>query len=212
MKFSRRQILENHLRLAEREAAYRRHGYDSRRAIRFVLSHLRPAPARVLEIGTGKGRFLTALARRSVRVVTVDPDAAEQRFARLNAAYAGVGRRIRFVVADGADLPFADASFDAVVSMNALHHIRNLDGVLDEVVRVLRPGGLVLLADFDAAGFRIFDRLHREEGRTHERFRYRWPHVLARLRAAGLAARILAAAHTRLAITGPPGRARRRGA
>lgn len=209
MKFSRTQMLENHRRLAEREAAYRRLGYDSRRAIRFVLSHLRPAHGRVLEIGTGKGRFLVALARRSARVVTVDPDAAEQRLARLNAAHEGVGRRIRFVVADGADLPFVDASFDAVVSLNALHHIRNLDGVLGEIVRVLRPGGRVLLADFDAAGFRLFDRLHRAEGRTHERFRYRWPHLLARLRAAGLTVRIRAAEHTRMAIAGPPGRARR---
>jgi SAM-dependent methyltransferase len=40
---------------------------------------------------------------------------------------------------DAADLSFRDRSFDAVVSMHALHHIRDLDGVLNELVRVLRP-------------------------------------------------------------------------
>ena len=177
MRFSCKQIMENDARLKERDRLYRRHGYDSRKAARFVLACARPLAGRVLEIGTGKGRFLVELARRTTNVVTVDPDAAEQRFARLNAAHAGVTSNIRFVVADGAHLPFADASFDAVVSMNALHHIRDLKGVLDEVLRVVKPGGKIVLADFDANGFRLFDRIHEAEGRIHERVRYDWGHV-----------------------------------
>lgn len=182
MKFSRKQIVENHRRLGVRDRLYRRHGYDSLKAARFVLKHAGPLSGRVLEIGTGKGRFLVQLARKVSRVVTVDPDAAEQRFARMNAAHAGLSRRIRFVVADGADLPFADASFDAVVSLNALHHIRNLDGVLDEILRVVKPTGTIVLADFDARGFRIFNRIHESEGRVHERVRYSWRSVIRLLR------------------------------
>ena len=141
MRFTHKQILENHARLEERNAVYRRYGYNSLKAVRLVLACARPLAGRVLEIGTGKGRFLVELARRIPRVVTVDRDAALQRAARLSAAHAGLGRKIRFVTADAADLPFADASFDAVVSMNALHHIRNPAAVLDEILRVVKPGG-----------------------------------------------------------------------
>ncbi|MBP7831264.1 MAG: class I SAM-dependent methyltransferase [Kiritimatiellae bacterium] len=183
MRFSRKQIMENDARLKERDRLYRRHGYDSRKAARFVLACAGPLAGRILEIGTGKGRFLVELARRRSNVVTVDPDAAEQRFARLNAAHAGVTSNIRFVVADGAHLPFADVSFDAVVSMNALHHIRDLNGVLDEVLRVVKPGGKIVLADFDANGFRLFDRIHRQEQRTHERRRYYFKNLVTFLAA-----------------------------
>ena len=178
MRFSRKQILENHVLLEERNAVYRRHGYDSVKAARFVLACARPLSGRVLEIGTGKGRFLVELAKRVPRVVTVDPDAAEQRFARLTAAHAGLSQRIRFVVADGADLPFADASFDAVLSMNALHHIRDLNSVLDEILRVVKPDGKIVLADFDAHGFLIFDRIHRQERRIHVRTEYDFKHIV----------------------------------
>ncbi len=189
MKLSPGALRENQARLRQRDRLYRRHGYDSDRAARFVLKCAGPLGRRVLEVGTGKGRFLVTLARRVPRVVTVDPDAAEQRFARLNAAHARLGRRIRFVAADGADLPFADASFDAVVSMNALHHIRRINAVLDEMARVVRPGGKIVLADFDARGFRIFDRIHAAEGRVHERHAYSWVPIAARLRRAGFRVR-----------------------
>jgi ubiquinone/menaquinone biosynthesis C-methylase UbiE len=200
MRFGRKQIAENHRRLEERDRLYRLHGYDSLKAVRFVLRHAGSLTGRVLEIGTGKGRFLVQLAGRATRVVTIDPDAREQRFARMNAAHAGVTRRVRFCVADGAALPFADASFDAVASMNALHHIRCLRGVLDEILRVIKPGGKIVLADFDASGFRIFDRIHRQEGRTHEQFPYSWHDIIARLRKAGLPARSQRGEHTALVV------------
>ena len=189
MRCSRKQLIENQKRLRERDRLYRRHGYDSGKAARFVLKQAGRFSGRVLEIGTGKGRFLVALARRASRITTIDPDAVEQHFARLNAAYAGVARRIRFVVADGAALPFAKGSFDLIVSMNALHHIRNLNGVLDEILRVIKPDGRIVLSDFDESGFRIFDRIHAAEGRTHERVRYSWRSLVARLRRRKLSVR-----------------------
>ena len=203
MRFSRKQIIENHRRLKERDSLYRRYGYDGLRAARFVLRHARPLPGCVLEIGTGKGRFLAQLAKRLTRVVTVDSNAEEQCFARMNATHAGLSRRIRFVVADGAALPFANASFDAVVSLNTLHHIRDLNGVLDEILRVVKPAGKIVLADFNATGFRIFDRIHRQEGRTHERVPYKWPHIVARLRNTGYHVHFLRGHNTALVVCTP---------
>ena len=172
MKHNRRRMLENDARLQERDRLYRQNGYDSSESGRYVLKCAGRLSGRVLEIGTGTGRFLVQLARKVSRVVTVDPNAAEQKFAKLNTAHKRVRHKIRFVVADGADLPFADASFDAVVSVNALHHIRNLRGVLREVLRVIKPNGKIVLSDFNAHGFRIMDRIHRAEGRTHEHVKY----------------------------------------
>jgi SAM-dependent methyltransferase len=190
MHFSQREVRRNLRQLAQRERTYRAHGYDLRAALRFVLTQACPLPRRVLEIGTGKGRFLVGLARRVDRIVTVDPDAGEQTVARAYAAHANVGHRIRFLTADGARLPFADGSFAAVASFNALHHFRDLDRVLDEILRVTAPGGTIVLADLDSVGFRIFRRILRAENREHERIPYRWPHVSARLRVAGYRVRI----------------------
>jgi ubiquinone/menaquinone biosynthesis C-methylase UbiE len=59
------------------------------------------------------------------------------------AANAGVADRVEFRVGDVASLPFADASFDAVVSTFSLHHWPDPAKSLEEIYRVLRPGGVV---------------------------------------------------------------------
>ncbi len=190
MKFAMRDLKDNFRKLTDREQVYLKNGYNSRRAISFVLAHTGRLSGRTLDVGTGKGRFLIRLARRANRVVTIDSNPAEQRFARMNASLHGVAGRIRFVIADAAALPFPDHSFDTVVSMNCLHHLRDLEAVLAEITRVIRPGGRIVLADLDANGFRLFDRMHRREGRPHERFAYRWPQVAALLRRAGCVVRL----------------------
>lgn len=185
MRLSKREIAENHQRLLEREAVYKSYGYDSAKSIAFVLSKARPLSGRILEIGTGKGRFLTALLQKARHVTTVDLDRAEQRFARLNMAYAGCTRKARFVHADAAHLSFRSNHFDAVVSFNALHHLEDWKSVLEEALRVLKPTGKLVLADFNERGFRIFDNLHHAEGRTHQRFPYRPAEIVRFLREHG---------------------------
>ena len=185
MRLSKREIAENHSRLLEREAFYKTQGYNSARAVAFVLSKTLPLSGRILEIGTGKGRFLAALLKKVRRVTTVDLDPAEQRFARLNVAFEGLSRKARFIHADAARLPFDPGRFDAVVSLNALHHLENWKSVLAEALRVLKPQGKLVLADFSRDGFRIFDRLHRMEGRVHQRFPYRASDILRFLRKHG---------------------------
>jgi ubiquinone/menaquinone biosynthesis C-methylase UbiE len=180
-----RDILENHEKLLEREAFYKRHGYDSAKAIAFVLSKTLPLPGRILEIGTGKGRFLAALLKKVRRVTSVDLDPAEQRFARLNVAFEGMSRKARFIHADAARLPFARGRFDAVVSLNALHHLEDWEAVLEEALRVLKPTGKLVLADFNGKGFRVFDLIHRKEGRVHQRFPYRAADIQRFLRKRG---------------------------
>jgi ubiquinone/menaquinone biosynthesis C-methylase UbiE len=68
-----------------------------------------------------------------------------------NAAAEGVPERVEVHNADMRELPFADASFDAVVASLSIHNIYSVEGrgeALREIVRVLRPGGKVALMDF----------------------------------------------------------------
>jgi ubiquinone/menaquinone biosynthesis C-methylase UbiE len=161
----------NQQAMQQREALFRRFGYDSAASLEFVLAHALPLPGHVLEIGTGKGRFLAALAQHAERVTTLDVDAAQQRAARLHVRQTHAGRRIRFVVGDAGHLPWPDASFDTVASLNTFHHLAHPLRVFQEMLRVLKPGGKLVLGDFSPRGFQIFDRIHRAEGGTHPRLK-----------------------------------------
>ena len=190
MRFSQKALAENHARLIERDAVYRRWGYDTDENVKFVLSKALPLKGRILEIGTGKGRFLVALLKKVPRVTTVDLDLAEQRFARLNVAFEGLSRKARFIHADAAHLPFANNRFDAMVSLNAMHHLDDWKAVLEEALRVLKPTGRLVLADFNAKGFRVFDRIHHVEGRVHQRLPYRVADIQRFLRKRGWGVRM----------------------
>ena len=184
------EALANRQEILKREARLRRFGYDSPAAIQFVLAQALPLGGAVLEIGTGKGRFLVELARHVAAVTTIDIAAEEQQCAQLNARYAGVEEKTQFVVQDAVRLPWPDAMFDAAVTMNAVHHIAHFEQVLEEMVRVVKPGGKVVLADFSPRGFQIIAREHRAEGKTHPHERYDFRELQRWLRERGLVTRL----------------------
>jgi SAM-dependent methyltransferase len=108
---------------------------------------------RVLEVGCGPGHLSIRLVReRGLDVTGVDLDPQMIDIARSNASSAGSGETVAptFVVGDAADLPFADESFDLVVSTLSMHHWSDLTAGLAEIGRVLRPGGRVLIWDLRA--------------------------------------------------------------
>jgi ubiquinone/menaquinone biosynthesis C-methylase UbiE len=184
-QISRQEALDNHARLAQRDAVFRRYGYDTERGMAFVLAQALPLPGRILEIGTGKGRFLTALLSHVSRVTTIDIDPVEQRYARLNVAYEKPPGRARFMIANAANLPWPDRSFDSVVSVDALHHMANIPRVISEVLRVVRPAGKIVLADFNRRGLSIMAGIHRHEGRIHERISYCFKDIVKRFAVCG---------------------------
>jgi ubiquinone/menaquinone biosynthesis C-methylase UbiE len=184
------ETLANQQQILKREARLRRFGYDSPTAVQFVLAQALPLSGAVLEVGTGKGRFLVELARHVAAVTTMDIAAEEQQCARLNARYAGVEEKIRFVLQDAARLPWPDATFDAAVTMNAMHHIAHFEQVLEEMLRVVKPGGKIVLADFSRRGFQIIAREHRAEGKTHPHEHYDFRELQRWLRERGLATRL----------------------
>jgi ubiquinone/menaquinone biosynthesis C-methylase UbiE len=108
-----------------------------------------------------------ALARTGLDVVSIDPDSREQELAALLAKEEGLAGRIRFLCGDAASLPFPEDHFGCAALMDVLHHLDDAPSVLEEIARVMKSRGIMILADFSKQGFEMLDRIHREEGREH---------------------------------------------
>jgi SAM-dependent methyltransferase len=104
----------------------------------FVRGALPPPPARVLEVGAGNGELATTLREAGYDVVAIDP------------------------AADGApgvdpvaliDVAADDASFDAAVAVVSLHHVEPLAESVARLAALVRPGGTLVVDEFDVARF-----------------------------------------------------------
>jgi ubiquinone/menaquinone biosynthesis C-methylase UbiE len=102
------------------------------------------AHGRVLEIGAGTG-LNAAHYPHDVDLTLSEPD--EAMAAKLRSRLAALGLRAEVVLAGAEALPFADASFDTVVSTLVLCTVPDQDVALQEVARVLRPGGQLLFME-----------------------------------------------------------------
>ena len=109
----------------------------------FLLPHLRPG-MRVLDAGCGPGLLSSRLAEAvdpgELHGIDIEPSQVEQ--SRIIAAEHGRDNA-HFAVADAADLPFDDASFDVVHLSGLLLFVPDTAQVLSEVKRVLKPGGMI---------------------------------------------------------------------
>ena len=95
----------------------------------FVTEQLPSAPARVLEVGCGRGDLARAVAESGYEVVAIDPHAPAGELFRATSLEEFAGPE----------------PFDAVVASLALHHVADLPGALDKIVSLLRPTGSLIV-------------------------------------------------------------------
>jgi ubiquinone/menaquinone biosynthesis C-methylase UbiE len=106
--------------------------------------------ARVLDVATGAGALLSIALKEGADAIGIDFSPGMVRVAQERAAVIRPGNRA--LVMDGQALDFADASFDAVFSMFGVFMFPDPIAGFAEIARVLRPGGLAVIAVWENAG------------------------------------------------------------
>lgn len=162
---------------------------------RRVFAAVRAQPGiRILDVGCGLGSdalALAALVGPQGRVVGIDP--SETLLVEARASVGSDVLPVEFVQGDATALPFPDASFDGAYAIRVFQHLAAPEVAFSEMVRVLRPGGRLAIADPDHETT-VFDVSEREIARlflTWRAFTIRngWiaRHIAALARAHGLA-------------------------
>src|SRR5581483_8381307 len=103
----------------------------------YVRANLPAAPARVLEVGAGDGELARALGNAGYDVLAIDPEPG--------------GADVRALSLHELDEPAA--SFDAAVAITSLHHIEPLEASVAHLAQLLKPGGMLVVDEFDVAAF-----------------------------------------------------------
>lgn len=169
-------------------AAHRYEQSEEWKSIRMLLP---AAPGLALDIGAGRGIASYALAKAGWDVVAVEPDPSDLVGAgAIRSLSEEAPLSIRIVEQFGEKLPLEAASFDLVFARQSLHHARDLEALVKEAFRVLKPGGTfvavrehVVNSEKDLPAF--FDRhpLHHKYGGENA---YRLTRYVSALRQAGL--------------------------
>ena len=129
-----------------------RTGYfgDAVRDAAIARAYLRPEMV-VADVGSGTGFMAAGLAPLVAKVYAVDGSAAMLEVGRQNVGGQNLGglSNVEQRLANGATLPFDDASLDAVFANMSLHHCPDPNAAVAEMVRVLKPGGRLVITDLD---------------------------------------------------------------
>ena len=132
------------------QATVRQHGRrTAEEAAAFVLPELK-AGMRLLDVGCGPGSITRGLAARLAPGEVIGIDLSEDTLAsaREEALERGV-TNVRYQVASVYELPFEEAAFDVVFAHQVLQHLREPSAAIREMLRVLRPGGIIAARDVD---------------------------------------------------------------
>jgi SAM-dependent methyltransferase len=137
---------------------------------RFVVAALRSlrglgpggSPPRVLDVGCGEADLHGVLHPLCSVLSGCDVNAGDVQRARRTASGA---RQDQYRIADGAELPWDNEVFDVVLCLETVEHVADVDGLLAEAARVLRPGGALVLTCPNVNFPITYDPLHWLAGR-----------------------------------------------
>jgi D-aspartate ligase len=121
------------------------HRYRQALALRWADRLGLPEGTPVLEVGSGAALTSILLAERGLQVQAIDPAPSMLALTRQHAAHAGVGSRVHVTRGDVHALPYADATFCLVLALGVVPWLHSASIAVQEMARVLRPGGYLLL-------------------------------------------------------------------
>ena len=130
-------------------------------AARYLFAQRFAEHRRILDVACGSGYGLPLLAHAGHAVVGADAD-----FEALRTARACAGARV--VRSDACRLPFGDASWDVVTSFETIEHLQDRRAFVDEIRRVLVPGGVCVMSTPNANYTRPVDGVPRNPFHVHE--------------------------------------------
>jgi demethylmenaquinone methyltransferase/2-methoxy-6-polyprenyl-1,4-benzoquinol methylase len=115
-----------------------------------MIDHLVPSsPTQVLDVACGTAGVSLQLAERTkASIIGIDITEDMLRQGKDNVDRAGMNGRIQLVVGRGQQMPFADAQFDALTFTYLLRYVDDPQSTLDELARVIRPGGIAASLEF----------------------------------------------------------------
>lgn len=131
------------------------------RRVEMLLGGLRPG-AKVLEVGCGIGLLTEEMAKRGVKVCSLDISQELLRKARGRSG----NREVAFLRSSAYELAFADSVFDNIIGMSVLHHL-DVDSALKEFRRVLKKGGRMAFSEPNMLNPHIFCERHFFRERFH---------------------------------------------
>jgi len=133
--------------------------------------------AKILDVGTGNGNFIKMIQSMTdefEEIIGIDELDIAIETSKKNFD----DERIKFIKMDAFDMDFEDGYFDVVCLSNSLHHLSNINGMLKEMARVLKPNGYLLVNEMKSDGLNARQKGHmkihhfaaeidREVGATH---------------------------------------------
>ena len=166
LKIDKNTAKENVLAYSKEVERYASFGFDRMKSADFIVDACGEGIESVLEIGTGRGISLAALSKKYGKVTAVDNSADQVDLAKDYLYMSEVLENITFCNCNAEKLPFADKSYDLVVSANAFHHMEKPFVVIKEMMRVCKKR--LVIADFSKNGFEIIRKIHEQKGWVHE--------------------------------------------
>ena len=167
---------------------FKKYGYDISKARNFILTKAKLTQGRVLEVGTGRGHMAIALARRGVKLVSIDLDKKAQNIAKLSIKAMKLDKYVVLKMMNAEKLHFPDNYFDSVIAVNFIHHAVNPAKCIKEMVRV--TNGILVVADINKRGQRIMEKVHALDGHIHAASKMSLSGVKEYLEKAGLLVKV----------------------
>ncbi len=172
----------------DRLKLFKKYGYDIPKARKFILTKARISRGKILEVGTGRGHMAVALAKNSLRVVSIDLDRKAQDVAKLKLESLKLDKSVSLKIMNAERLKYKDNSFDYVISVNFIHHAKNPVKCLKEMIRVTK--NKLIIADLNKRGEKIMEKVHALDGHSHAASKMSLSGVKEYLEKAGLIVKV----------------------